>query len=504
MCRWYEIIYFYSENSQEILWITFIKTHIQIYSNLSNQSLNQIYLSIFLTMTHDFKSVESRTAHLLKSTASRRVFIISFNASAESQNVTTSWDINTSQQLRQWAHDQSNEIIKMLIKLRDQRDMTLKLNEQWIVVQVEHDKRLNQLEIKQIIIDTLEEINKRYQEKMLNLKNKLKEVLHSANQSWSHQSTESRVSTKSLSWASIKNYTRRESSTLFNNDHHKSFKFSNSFIFTDEDESTWDSWRIKMNDKLQTNVDHFVDETICIVYVISRLEDDAAEHIFVQRCHDALHSYISIYELFEHLKEIYNELNRNRKYHHKYNTLKQADKSFNVFYFNFMKLFSYLDYDNCILMNDLQNKINNRLQNTLSICSKNFTSLTRLRIFLQNVNNKQWVNYQLRSKRCTVIITVIIKVTIVSDKRAATLLSVTTSIINYVKSTIFFTSESVRSSIICYICKISDHLFKNCFQNKINISTFCAFIFHLHEIIISKNKENEKMNSSSKNSEAKN
>ncbi len=33
-----------------------------------------------------------------------------------------------------------------------------------------------------MIINTLEEINKRYQEKMLNLKNKLKEVLHSMNQ----------------------------------------------------------------------------------------------------------------------------------------------------------------------------------------------------------------------------------------------------------------------------------------------------------------------------------
>ncbi len=29
-----------------------------------------------------------------------------------------------------------------------------------------------------------------------------------------------------------------------------------------------------MNDKLQTNVDHFNNENICIVYVISRLEDD--------------------------------------------------------------------------------------------------------------------------------------------------------------------------------------------------------------------------------------
>ncbi len=254
-----------------------------------------------------------------------------------------------------------------------------------------------------------------------------------------------------------------------------------------------------MNNKLQTNVDHFDNENICIVYVISRLEDDAAEHIFAWHQHDALHSYILIDELFEHLKEIYDDQNKNRKCRCKYNALRQADKFFNVFYFNFMKLFSYLEYDDCILMNDLQNKINNRLQNALSICSKDFITLHRLKSFLQNVNNRQRVNYQLRSERCMIIV----KVTVVSDKRAATSLSaVMTSIVKYVKSTIFSTSESVRSSIVCYICKISDHLFKNCSQNKINISTSHAFISHLHEIIISKNKENEKM--SFKNNEAKN
>ncbi len=163
-----------------------------------------------------------------------------------------------------------------------------------------------------------------------------------------------------------------------------------------------------------------------------------------------------------------------------------------------MKLFSYLEYDDCTLMNDLQNKINNYLQNVLSVCSENFTLLTRLRIFLQDVNSKQWVNYQLRSERCSVIV----KVTVVPDK-CATSLSVKTLIINYVKSTIFFTSESARSSIICYICKTLDHLFKNCSQNKINTSASWAFILHLHEIIISKNKKNEKI-SSFEDSEAKN
>ena len=221
-----------------------------------------------------------------------------------------------------------------------------------------------------------------------------------------------------------------------------------------------------MNDKLIVNVNQFDDEIICIIYMMSRLEDDAAKHIFARRHFDSLHSFTLIYKLFDHLKEIYDELNKNRKSRREYNALRQADKSFNVFYFDFMKLFNYLDYNDCTLMNDLQNKINNRLQNALSVCSENFISLSRLKKFLQDVNNKQRVNYQLRSERRTVIV----KVTVVSDKRA-TFLSMTTLIIDYVKSTIFSIFKSARSLIICYICKISSHLFKNCSQlNKINIS----------------------------------
>ncbi len=254
-----------------------------------------------------------------------------------------------------------------------------------------------------------------------------------------------------------------------------------------------------MNDKLIVNVNQFNDEIICIVYMMSRLEDDAVKHIFAWHHFDSSNSFTSIYELFDHLKETYDELNKNWKSRREYNALRQADKSFNVFYFDFMKLFNYLDYDDCTLMNDLQNKINNRLQNALSICSKNFTSLSHLKKFLQDVNNKQRVNYQLCSERCTVII----KVTVVSDK-CVTSLSMMTLIIDYVKSIIFsiFESDWVKSFIICYICKILSHLFKNCFQNKINTSTFQAFTFRLHEIIISKNKKNEKM--SFENSETKN
>ncbi len=124
-----------------------------------------------------------------------------------------------------------------------------------------------------------------------------------------------------------------------------------------------------------------------------------------------------------------------------------------------MKLFSYLNYENRTLMNDLQNKINNRLQDALSVYSKDFIILNRLKSFLQSMNNKQRVNYQLRNERRTVIA----KVVIVSKKRVISLLAVLTSIINYFKLIIFLISESARSFIICYTCKTPDHLFKNYF-----------------------------------------
>ncbi len=77
-------------------------------------------------------------------------------------------------------------------------------------------------------INTQEKTIVELREKVLSLKKKQR----SANQSRSRQST------KPLFRQSIENHTRRESFTLFNNDHHKFFKFSNSFIFIDEDEST--------------------------------------------------------------------------------------------------------------------------------------------------------------------------------------------------------------------------------------------------------------------------
>jgi len=161
--------------SQEILWILYSFVYQKIHKNffklhLSNLS-QSIYLYLqFLIMTCNFESVESWTAHLLRSTANKRVSLLSFNVSTEAKNVKISWNIKIEKQLRQWVLDQLNEIIKMLDELRDQRDITLKCNKHWIILQVEHTQRLKQLEINCMTMNTLEETNIQLRETMLKLK----------------------------------------------------------------------------------------------------------------------------------------------------------------------------------------------------------------------------------------------------------------------------------------------------------------------------------------------
>ena len=150
-------------------------------------------------------------------------------------------------------------------------------------------------------------------------------------------------------------------------------------------------------------------------------------------------------------------------------------------------------------MNDLQNKINNCLQNALSVCLIKFSSLNKLKTFLQKVNNKQWVNYQLRDEQWTV------KSIAASKKRfISSLTSASVSTTSYVQLATFFIlkSEWSRMSIICFNCKVSSHLSKNCFQLKTSTSTSRAFTSCLNEIIMS--KEEKKLFTEKSKNETKN
>jgi len=435
-------------NSQEILWIF---THQK--TSISHLLLSQQLLSSFI-MIHNVKSVEFRTTCLLRSIVSRRVSLLLINVLVEAEKAVISWNINIEEQLFHWVSNQLNEVINMLNEFQSQRDLILQLNEHWLLIQDDHKKRVKQLEVAFDKNDELEKNINQLKDERLNFRVKQRQ----ADQSMSRQDTQSaehRVNQKEAHF-------QWESSTLSNNEnnHHKFIKLSNLLIFIETDDSIWKTWNIKIADKLDVNANHYFTEKIRIVYVIFRLEDDADQQMYAKHHIDAFLFYQSLSELLKHLKEIYKDQNLIRKCHRKYVTLKQLNKLFSFFYSEFTRIFSFLNYDDIILINNIQNKINNHLQNVLSVCLIEFSSLDKLKIFLQNVNNKQWVNYQLRDKQWTVK-------SIAASKKRFVSLSTSTSVLttNYVQLATFFILESEwsRMSIICFNCKVLSHLSKNCF-----------------------------------------
>ncbi len=461
-------------------------------------------------MTRDVESVESRTTRLLRSTVNRRVSLLLIDASVEAEKAVISWNINIEEQLFHWVSNQLDKVINMLNELRSQRDLTLQLNEHWLLVQDNHKKRAKQLEVAFDKNDELEKKINQLQGERLNFRAKQRQ----ADRSMFRQDTQSAEQRVNQKEASIRCFEversstfearfQRESSTLFDNenenDHYKFVKLPNSLIFIETDDSIWKTWNIKIADKLNVNANHYSTEKIRIVYVIFRLEDDADQQIYAKRHVDAFSLYQSLSELLKHLKEIYEDQNLIRKCRREYVALKQLNKLFSSFYSEFTRIFSFLNYDDVTLMNDIQNKINNRLQNALSVCLIEFSSLDKLKIFLQDVNNKQRVNYQLRDEQRTV------KSIAASQKRfvsSSTSASISTT--SYVRLATFFILESERSrmSIICFNCKVSNHLSKNCSHLKTSTSTSCAFTSRLNEIIMS--KEEKKLFTEKSKNETKN
>ncbi len=287
----------------------------------------------------------------------------------------------------------------MLNELRSQQNLTLQLNEHWLLIQEDHKKRVKQLEVTFDKNDELKKKINQLQDEWLNFRVKQRQADRFMPRQ-DTQSAEQQVNQKVERSSTFKTHSQQKSFTLSENknDHHKFVKLLNSLIFIETDDFIWETWNIKIADKLNVNANHYFTEKIHIVYVIFKLEDDADQQIYAKHYVDAFSFYQSLSELLKHLKEIYENQNLIQKCCCKYIALKQLNKLFSSFYSEFTKIFSFLNYDNIILINNIQNKINNHLQNVLSVCLIEFSSLDKLKIFLQDVNNKQQVNYQLHDE----------------------------------------------------------------------------------------------------------
>ncbi len=115
----------------------------------------------------------------------------------------------------------------------------------------------------------------------------------------------------------------------------RSQKISNSSLFTDEKNSTWENWYGKIQDKLEINVDLFSNERVKLSYVHSRLFDDAAEITQARREHDCVNLYRIVKDLLKELAQLFDDSNKKVNFRREYYNLVQESKKFSEFYTQF-------------------------------------------------------------------------------------------------------------------------------------------------------------------------
>ncbi len=140
-----KVLNYYLKFTRNSLNFHSLKKH-QFKTSIFHLLLFQQLLSSFI-MICNVKSVESWTTHLLKSIVNRKVSLLLIDASVEVEKAIIAWNINIEEQLLHWVSNQLDEVINMLNEFQSQWNLTLQLNEHWLLIQEDYKKRAKQLEV---------------------------------------------------------------------------------------------------------------------------------------------------------------------------------------------------------------------------------------------------------------------------------------------------------------------------------------------------------------------
>jgi len=251
------------------------------------------------------------------------------------------------------------------------------------------------------------------------------------------------------------------SSDFIYSEHSRSQKTSDSSLFTDEKNSTWENWYKKIQNKLEINVNLFSNERVKLSYVHSRLFDDAAKITQVRCKYDCVNLYKIVEDLLKELAQLFNDSNKKVNFRRKYYNLIQESKKFSEFYTQFQRLSFYLDYHEKQLIVDLKDKIHSHLWFIWVDQLVQSDFLKEIRFYLIHLNNDQRVIQEIKNK--------LKRVNDVS-KTIFHRTTVVTQSVNHLKSDHLKSRDAILTSIkeadilveSCFICHKSDHSFKKC------------------------------------------
>ncbi len=259
------------------------------------------------------------------------------------------------------------------------------------------------------------------------------------------------------------------SSDFIYSERFRSQKISDSSLFTDEKNSTWENWYEKIQNKLEINVDLFSNERVKLNYVHSRLFDDAAEITQARREHDCVNLYKIVDDLLKELTQLFDDSNKKVNFRKEYYNLIQEFKKFNEFYTQFQRLFFYLDYHEKQLITDLKDKIHLRLRSVWVDQLVQSNSLKEIRFYLIHLNNDQRVIREIKDK---------IKRVNDLSKTIFHRATVVTQSVDHSKSDQLKSRDAILTSVkeadilveSCFICHKSDHSSKECLDRSTRIN----------------------------------
>ncbi len=153
----------------------------------------------------------------------------------------------------------------------------------------------------------------------------------------------------------------RQSTSISENRFSKSIKLSNSSLFEDSLQNV-NNWLSRMQNKLKTNKNHFSIEELKIIYIESRVSEAAIKHIASRMQDIFLNSFLEVEEVLSIINKMYDNLNRYHTTQRQYLKLYQNKISFHEFWMKFQRFSAELEYNNEILLDDLQHKISSDLQ----------------------------------------------------------------------------------------------------------------------------------------------
>ncbi len=249
----------------------------------------------------------------------------------------------------------------------------------------------------------------------------------------------------------------RQSTSISEDRFSKSIKLLDSSLFKDSTQNV-DNWLFWMQNKLKTNKNHFSIKELKIAYIESRVSEAAIKHIASRMQDIFLNSFLEVEEVLSIINKMYDDFNHCHTTQRQYLKLYQNKIFFHEFWMKFQRFSAELEYNNEILLDDLQHKISSDLQR--ATLNKRITNLNEFIDICMQVNVRL-TELNARS---------VIKASATQAARSVsnTLTARLTSSVSLWKKLRRSNLDSIQKELfkkeLCFKCKKSEHRAYDCFK----------------------------------------